>query len=140
MATKRKTTKRQTKRQTKRPSKGQTKKDLEKKIAQLETKLSGLTAQTKAPPPPPKAAPPPPPKAAPPPPPKPAEQQAPPPPPKPAEQKAAPPASVSEALEDAWRNYPLGTSPIQMKAQTVSLKIPDQYSSTVRDIKNARKV
>jgi len=105
MVTKRKKTKRPTKRQTK----GQTKKDLEKKIAQLEAKLTGLTAQTKAPPPP---------KAAPPPPPKPAEQQAPPPPPKPAEQKAAPPASVSEALEDAWRNYPLGTSPIQMKAKT----------------------
>jgi hypothetical protein len=93
MATKRKTSKRQTK------------KDLEAKIAQLEAKLAGLsakaggTAQTKAPPPPP---------------PKPAEQKAAP--PKPAE-KAGVPATLGEALEDAWRNYPMGTSPTIMKAK-----------------------
>jgi len=116
MATKKRKTK------AKRPSraKGQTKKDLESKIAQLEAKLSKLSAdvggkaETKAPPPPPetKAPPPPPETKAPPPPP---ETKAPPPPPetkappKPAE-KAAPPANLSQALENLWQNYPMSNT------------------------------
>jgi len=87
--------------------KKQTKKALEAKIAQLESKLSKLSAQvapkpaeTKAPPPPPKPAET---KAAPPPP-KPAETKAAPPPPKPAETKAAPPAT----LESLYESVPEG--------------------------------
>ena len=101
MATKRKTkTKRQTK--AKRPTKvkGQTKKDLETKIAQLEAKLTKLSsdvsgkAETKAPPPPPK------PEVKP-------EVKAP---PKPAEEKAAPPATLAQALENLWQNYPMSNT------------------------------
>jgi len=93
--------------------KGQTKKDLESKIAQLEAKLSKLSADVsgkaevqKAPPPPPK------PEVKP-------ETKAPPPPevkpevktpPKPAEEKAAPPATLSQALETLWQNYPMSNT------------------------------
>jgi len=120
MATKRKTKAKRPSRakrpsSAKRPSraKGQTKKDLESKIAQLEAKLTKLSAdvggkaETKAPPPPPKpeTKAPPPPQQAPPPPPKP-EIKAP---PKPAE-KAAPPANLSQALENLWQNYPMSST------------------------------
>ncbi len=105
------------KKTTKRTSKTTSKKSLEAKIAQLEAKLSSISSKTEgtaqqAPPPPPKPA-----EQAPPPPPKPAEQ-APPPPPKPAEQKAAPPATLSQALEDAWLNYPAGNSTHYYKEHT----------------------
>jgi len=112
MATKRKTkAKRQTK--VKRPTKakGQTKKDLETKIAQLEAKLTKLSsdvsgkAETKAPPPPPKPE-----TKAPPPPPKPEVKPEVKAPPKPAEEKAAPPATLSEALENLWQNYPMSNT------------------------------
>ncbi|MCH6571743.1 MAG: trans-sialidase, partial [Thaumarchaeota archaeon] len=133
MATKKR--KKTTKRTTKRTTKTTSKKSLEAKIAELEAKLSSISSQTggtaeQAPPPPPKPAeqaPPPPPKPAeqaPPPPPKPAEQAPPPPPkpaeqaPKPAEQKAAPPATLAQALEDAWQNYPAGNSTHYYKEHT----------------------
>ena len=112
MATKRKTkTKRQTK--AKRPTKvkGQTKKDLETKIAQLEAKLTKLSsdvsgkAETKAPPPPPKPE-----TKAPPPPPKPEVKPEVKAPPKPAEEKAAPPATLAQALENLWQNYPMSNT------------------------------
>lgn len=84
MATKRKTT---------------TKKDLEAKIAELEAKLANISSQAggtakKAPPPPP---------------PKPAEAK-PAEAPKPTQQKAAPPATLAQALENAWQNYPAGNN------------------------------
>jgi len=98
---------------TKRKSKRKTssKKNLEAKIAELEGKLSKISAQMgqkpaeqakAAPPPPPKAAPPPPPKAAPPPPPK-AQ------PPKPsAKAESAPPATLESFYESVsvgiWHN------------------------------------
>ena len=112
MATKRKTkTKRQTK--AKRPTKvkGQTKKDLETKIAQLEAKLTKLSsdvsgkAETKAPPPPPKPE-----TKVPPPPPKPEVKPEIKAPPKPAEEKAAPPATLAQALENLWQNYPMSNT------------------------------
>ncbi|MFB5610450.1 MAG: trans-sialidase [Nitrosopumilaceae archaeon] len=79
-------------------AKAPTKKDLEAKVAELEAKLAKLSAKAgetaqKAPPPPPKPA-----EA------KPAEA------PKPAEQKAAPPATLAQALENAWQNYPAGNN------------------------------
>ena len=122
MATKRKTkTKRQTKAKGRTKVKGRTKKDLESKIAQLEAKLSKLSSEVsgkaevqKAPPPPPKpeTMAPPKPEAKP-------ETIAPPKPeakpetiapPKPAEEKAAPPASLAQALENLWQNYPMSNT------------------------------
>jgi len=111
----------------KRPARirGQTKHDLESKIAQLEAKLSKLSADVsgkaeaqKAPPPPPKPEVKPETKAPPPPEVKP-ETKAPPPPevkpevktpPKPAEEKAAPPATLAQALENLWQNYPMSNT------------------------------
>jgi len=112
MATKRKTkAKRPTKAKRRTTVKGQTKKDLESKIAQLEAKLSKLSSDVsgkaevqQAPPPPPKPEVKPETKAPPPPPP---ETKAP---PKPAEEKAAPPATLSEALENLWQNYPMSNT------------------------------
>ena len=78
-----------------------TKKDLEAKIAQLEAKLSGISSKAgetakKAPPPKPK----------------PAEA------PKPSAQKAAPPATIAQALENAWQNYPAGSNTHYYKEHT----------------------
>jgi len=122
MATKKR--KKTTKTTTKRTSKTTSKKSLEAKIVELEAKLASISSQTggtakQAPPPPPKPA-----EQAPPPPPKPAEQAPPPPPkpaeqaPKPAEQKAAPPATLAQALEDAWQNYPAGSNTHYYKEHT----------------------
>jgi hypothetical protein len=95
MATKRKTT---------------TKKDLEAKIAELEAKLAKISSQAggtaKASPPPPKPAEAKPAEA------KPAEA------PKPAQQKAAPPATLAQALENAWQNYPVGNNTHYYKEHT----------------------
>ena len=114
MATKRKTkAKRRTK--VKRQTKviGQTKKDLESKIAQLEAKLSKLSSEVsgkaeaqKAPPPPPKpeAKPEVKPEA------KPEVKPEIKAPPKPAEEKAAPPATLAQALENLWQNYPMSNT------------------------------
>jgi len=108
------------KKTTKKTSKTTSKKSLETKIAELEAKLASISSQTggtaqQAPPPPPKPA-----EQAPPP--KPAEQAPPPKPaeqvPKPAEQKAAPPATLAQALEDAWQNYPAGSSTHYYKEHT----------------------
>jgi len=109
---------------TKTKTRTRTKKDLETKIAQLESKLANLSAQvgstakaqTAPPPPPPKPA-----QQAPP---KPAEQTAP---SKPAEQKAAPPATLSQALENAWESYPMSNTHDFKKKVTGFSPNPNRY-------------
>ncbi|MFQ5573555.1 MAG: trans-sialidase [Nitrosopumilaceae archaeon] len=91
-----------------------TKKDLEAKIAQLEAKLASISSQaggkaeTKAPPPPPKPS-----------------AKAP---PKKAEAKAAPPATIAQALENAWQNYPAGNNTHYYKEHTTGFSPgPNRY-------------
>ncbi len=88
-----------------------TKKDLETKIAQLEAKLASISSKAETA------------KKAPPPPPKPAEA----PKPKPAEQKAAPPATIAQALEDAWYNYPMSNTHDYKKKTTGFSPGPNRY-------------
>jgi len=102
---------------------GKTKKDLESKIAALETKLSKLSG--KIPPPPPKAeakAPPPPPKA---------EAKAPPPPPK-AEAKTPPPKPSEAAPPEKpvwlqWQDSPMGDWNVQKAKTPGYVSAPNRY-------------
>ncbi len=87
-----------------------TKKDLEAKIAQLEAKLSSISSKAgetaqKAPPPKPKPS------------------QA----PKPTAQKAAPPATLAQALEDAWQNYPMSNTHDYKKKTPGYTPAPNRY-------------
>jgi len=88
-----------------------TKKDLETKIAQLEAKLASISSKAETA------------KKAPPPPPKPAEA----PKPKPTAQKAAPPATLSQALEDAWYNYPMSNTHDYKKKTPGYTPSPNRY-------------
>ena len=95
--------------------KAPTKKDLEAKIAELEAKLASISSQAgetakKAPPPPPKPA-------------EGKKAEA----PKPAEEKATPPATISQALENAWRSYPESSTHDYKKKTTGFSPSPNRY-------------
>lgn len=96
---------------TKRKSRKPTKQDLEKKIAELEAKLASVSSQiegkpTKTAPPPPKTEKPPPPQVQP---------------------QAGPPATISQALENAWRNAPMSSTHDYKKKVTGFSPNPNRY-------------